>query len=87
MENNKKKELLIFFTTNNKNGFKTSEKYFKSNFPKLYDEMVVQAKRFDCTSFKEVLYLFLNDMKEKPNYFYFKPNKLNRLNRCIFRKN
>lgn len=63
-----KKNILNELKTNNKNGFKTKKIYIEKNFPSIYFLLIkfISENKLDNLNFKEQLFLFLNDMKEKP---------------------
>jgi len=56
-----------FFTTDNKSGYKTREKWFSKNYPEEYEKIINNAKFINLDlSFKEKIYFFYNNIKERP---------------------
>jgi hypothetical protein len=57
-----------FFLTENKSGFKTKEKWFKTNHPDVYTSIIDYCHNLniDIPTFKEKIYLFFNKLYSRP---------------------
>lgn len=57
-----------FFMVDNKSGYKTKEKWFQSNHPDIYDEIIRYSDKLNITipSFKEKIWFYFHSLKERP---------------------
>lgn len=56
-----------FFTTNNKSGYKTQEKWLKTNQPELYSSIIEYSSKISLDlNFKEKIWFYYNKLTERP---------------------
>lgn len=56
-----------FFTTNNKSGYKTNQKWFSTNYPQDYSEIINYCSKLDLDlNFKEQIWFYFNNLTERP---------------------
>lgn len=59
-------EFKIYFKENNSNGVKCREKNIKNKFPIFYNNLKDFQSNLEIENFNEILFLFLNNLKNKP---------------------
>ena len=57
-----------FFLTDNKSGYKTKEKWFQTNHPVIYNEIITYCSNLniEIPSFKEKIFFYFNQKSERP---------------------